>query len=165
MQIILGSVWEHRRGAVGCWCGRHNCLSPSGDVVGGTACAGVPHSALSLQAANPYWQTRGTVISGGRFRCPSCRHEVILDRHGVYGLQRNLLVENIIDIYKQEYSRFASPPSPPRADVPSGLTGWGERGEDPMGEMFSSPLASGHIVSITNLPLMGLASRRPYGVG
>lgn len=58
-----------------------------------------------FQAANPYWQTsRGTTISGGRFRCPSCRHEVILDRHGVYGLQRNLLVENIIDIYKQEYS-------------------------------------------------------------
>ncbi|XP_072357131.1 E3 ubiquitin-protein ligase TRIM63-like isoform X2 [Scyliorhinus torazame] len=42
------------------------------------------------------------MISGGRFRCPSCRHEVILDRHGVYGLQRNLLVENIIDIYKEE---------------------------------------------------------------
>uniref|UniRef100_A0A8C8SAR9 B box-type domain-containing protein n=1 Tax=Pelusios castaneus TaxID=367368 RepID=A0A8C8SAR9_9SAUR len=43
---------------------------------------------------------------GGRFRCPSCRHEVVLDRHGVYGLQRNLLVENIIDIYKQESSRW-----------------------------------------------------------
>ncbi|XP_042700625.1 E3 ubiquitin-protein ligase TRIM63 isoform X2 [Chrysemys picta bellii] len=57
-----------------------------------------------FQAANPYWQSRGTTLSGGRFRCPSCRHEVILDRHGVYGLQRNLLVENIIDIYKQEYS-------------------------------------------------------------
>ncbi|NXS63660.1 TRI63 ligase, partial [Brachypteracias leptosomus] len=56
------------------------------------------------QAANPYWQSRGSVISGGRFRCPSCRHEVVLDRHGVYGLQRNLLVENIIDIYKQECS-------------------------------------------------------------
>ncbi|NWS04528.1 TRI63 ligase, partial [Motacilla alba] len=56
------------------------------------------------QAANPYWQSRGSLISGGRFRCPSCRHEVLLDRHGVYGLQRNLLVENIIDIYKQECS-------------------------------------------------------------
>lgn len=44
-------------------------------------------------------------MSGGRFRCPTCRHEVIMDRHGVYGLQRNLLVENIIDIYKQECSR------------------------------------------------------------
>lgn len=55
-----------------------------------------------FQAANPYWQGRGTMISGGRFRCPSCRHEVILDRHGVYGLQRNLLVENIIDIYKED---------------------------------------------------------------
>lgn len=59
------------------------------------------------QASNPYLPTRGgtTVASGGRFRCPSCRHEVVLDRHGVYGLQRNLLVENIIDIYKQESSR------------------------------------------------------------
>nr|XP_021148665.1 tripartite motif-containing protein 55 isoform X3 [Columba livia] len=57
-----------------------------------------------FQASNPYLPTRGgtTVASGGRFRCPSCRHEVVLDRHGVYGLQRNLLVENIIDIYKQE---------------------------------------------------------------
>ncbi|KAM4700909.1 E3 ubiquitin-protein ligase TRIM63 isoform 2-T2 [Discoglossus pictus] len=54
-----------------------------------------------FQAGNPYWPTRSTV-SGGRFRCPTCRHEVILDRHGVYGLQRNLLVENIIDIYKQD---------------------------------------------------------------
>ncbi|XP_005999292.1 tripartite motif-containing protein 54 [Latimeria chalumnae] len=60
-----------------------------------------------FQASNPLWQSRGTstMSSGGRFRCPSCRHEVVLDRHGVYGLQRNLLVENIIDIYKQESSR------------------------------------------------------------
>ncbi|KAJ8378430.1 hypothetical protein AAFF_G00242450 [Aldrovandia affinis] len=57
-----------------------------------------------FQAANPYYSSRGTNITGGRFRCPSCRHEVVLDRHGVYGLQRNLLVENIIDIYKQESS-------------------------------------------------------------
>lgn len=59
------------------------------------------------QASNPYLSTRSssTVTSGGRFRCPSCRHEVILDRHGVYGLQRNLLVENIIDMYKQGSSR------------------------------------------------------------
>ncbi|XP_005314720.2 tripartite motif-containing protein 54 isoform X2 [Chrysemys picta bellii] len=60
-----------------------------------------------FQASNPLWQSRGSssVSSGGRFRCPSCRHEVVLDRHGVYGLQRNLLVENIIDIYKQESTR------------------------------------------------------------
>ncbi|XP_041927323.1 tripartite motif-containing protein 55a isoform X2 [Alosa sapidissima] len=58
-----------------------------------------------FQASNPYLASRGsTVSSGGRFRCPSCRHEVILDRHGVYGLQRNLLVENIIDMFKQESS-------------------------------------------------------------
>ncbi|MCJ8744959.1 hypothetical protein PDJAM_G00124670 [Pangasius djambal] len=57
-----------------------------------------------FQASNPYLPTRGgsTISSGGRFRCPSCRHEVVLDRHGVYGLQRNLLVENIIDMFKQE---------------------------------------------------------------
>ncbi|XP_006807496.1 tripartite motif-containing protein 55-like [Neolamprologus brichardi] len=42
------------------------------------------------------------MVNSGRFRCPSCRQEVVLDRHGVYGLQRNLLVENIIDIYKEE---------------------------------------------------------------
>ncbi|XP_072323753.1 tripartite motif-containing protein 55a isoform X2 [Scyliorhinus torazame] len=60
-----------------------------------------------FQASNPYWSTRGcsAVGSGGRFHCPSCRHEVILDRHGIYGLQRNLLVENIIDLYKQESIR------------------------------------------------------------
>ncbi|XP_051878564.1 tripartite motif-containing protein 54-like [Pristis pectinata] len=65
-----------------------------------------------FQASNPYWSTRGssTVGSGGRFRCPSCRHEVILDRHGVYGLQRNLLVENIIDLYKQESISFVRRP-------------------------------------------------------
>ncbi|XP_072111475.1 tripartite motif-containing protein 55a isoform X3 [Mobula birostris] len=65
-----------------------------------------------FQASNPYWSTRGssTVGSGGRFRCPSCRHEVVLDRHGVYGLQRNLLVENIIDLYKQESISFVRRP-------------------------------------------------------
>lgn len=65
------------------------------------------HLLPPVQSSNPYLPTRGgTVSSGGRFRCPSCRHEVILDRHGVYGLQRNLLVENIIDMYKQEYIRL-----------------------------------------------------------
>ncbi|KAK1875280.1 Tripartite motif-containing protein 55 [Dissostichus eleginoides] len=64
-----------------------------------------------LQASNPYLTTRSgsTVSSGGRFRCPSCRHEVVLDRHGVYGLQRNLLVENIIDMFNQG---SASRPAP-----------------------------------------------------
>ncbi|KAG9347564.1 hypothetical protein JZ751_005132 [Albula glossodonta] len=66
-----------------------------------------------FQASNPLWQSRGStsVSTGGRFRCPSCRHEVVLDRHGVYGLQRNLLVENIIDIYKQESTRPIHPKS------------------------------------------------------
>uniref|UniRef100_A0A8C1JSV4 Tripartite motif-containing protein 54 n=2 Tax=Cyprinus carpio TaxID=7962 RepID=A0A8C1JSV4_CYPCA len=69
-----------------------------------------------FQASNPYLPTRGgsTLGSGGRFRCPSCRHEVVLDRHGVYGLQRNLLVENIIDMYKQESS--SSKPEPELKD-------------------------------------------------
>ncbi|XP_013857735.1 tripartite motif-containing protein 55b isoform X2 [Austrofundulus limnaeus] len=67
-----------------------------------------------FQASNPYLPTRtGAVTSGGRFRCPSCRHEVVLDRHGVYGLQRNLLVENIIDMFKQESS---SKPAPERKE-------------------------------------------------
>lgn len=49
------------------------------------------------------FQARTTMmVNSGRFRCPTCRQEVVLDRHGVYGLQRNLLVENIIDAYKQE---------------------------------------------------------------
>ncbi|CAJ1084373.1 tripartite motif-containing protein 54-like [Xyrichtys novacula] len=53
------------------------------------------------------FQPRTTMmLSSGRFRCPTCRHEVVLDRHGVYGLPRNLLVENIIDVYKQEVSNF-----------------------------------------------------------
>ncbi|XP_054617860.1 tripartite motif-containing protein 54 isoform X2 [Dunckerocampus dactyliophorus] len=65
-----------------------------------------------FQSSNPAWQTRSSssvAASGSRFRCPSCRHEVVLDRHGVYGLQRNLLVENIIDVYRrQEASRLVS---------------------------------------------------------
>lgn len=61
---------------------------------------------LKLQEANPLGHPRGSglVVSGSRFRCPSCRHEVVLDRHGIYGLQRNLLVENIIDLYRQQES-------------------------------------------------------------
>ncbi|KAM7365878.1 hypothetical protein PAMP_016771 [Pampus punctatissimus] len=51
------------------------------------------------ESKNPYH------LPGGSFRCPSCRFEVLLDRHGVYGLQRNLLVENIVDIYKQQQER------------------------------------------------------------
>ncbi|CAB1427570.1 unnamed protein product [Pleuronectes platessa] len=69
-----------------------------------------------FQASNPYLPTRsGSLTSGGRFRCPSCRHEVVLDRHGVYGLQRNLLVENIIDMFKQE-SSSSSKPAPERTE-------------------------------------------------
>nr|XP_056701274.1 tripartite motif-containing protein 54-like [Euleptes europaea] len=61
---------------------------------------------LCRKCANDIFQSRGTTLgTAGRFRCPSCRHEVVLDRHGIYGLQRNLLVENIIDIYKQASAR------------------------------------------------------------
>ncbi|KAK2900642.1 hypothetical protein Q8A67_008757 [Cirrhinus molitorella] len=72
-----------------------------------------------FQASNPYLPTRGgsSLGSGGRFRCPSCRHEVVLDRHGVYGLQRNLLVENIIDMYKQESSSSSKPEPELKNDV------------------------------------------------
>lgn len=60
------------------------------------------------------FQARTTMmVNSGRFRCPSCRHEVVLDRHGVFGLQRNLLVENIIDVYKQEVSNNITSPLPP----------------------------------------------------
>ncbi|XP_077365048.1 tripartite motif-containing protein 55b isoform X3 [Festucalex cinctus] len=71
-----------------------------------------------FQASNPYLPTSrsGSLASGGRFRCPSCRHEVVLDRHGVYGLQRNLLVENIIDMFKQE-SSSGSAPAPERKEA------------------------------------------------
>ncbi|XP_028289027.1 tripartite motif-containing protein 55-like isoform X2 [Parambassis ranga] len=70
-----------------------------------------------FQASNPYLPTRsGSLTSGGRFRCPSCRHEVVLDRHGVYGLQRNLLVENIIDMFKQESS--SKPPPKQQEETP-----------------------------------------------
>uniref|UniRef100_A0A673YXE2 B box-type domain-containing protein n=1 Tax=Salmo trutta TaxID=8032 RepID=A0A673YXE2_SALTR len=51
---------------------------------------------------------QGEVLRSWRFRCPSCRHEVVLDRHGVY-----LLVENIIDIYKQEESSRSEVPLNP----------------------------------------------------
>ncbi|KAF3703126.1 Tripartite motif-containing protein 54 Muscle-specific RING finger protein [Channa argus] len=60
-----------------------------------------------FQSSSSLWQScssSGIADSGGRFRCPSCRHEVMLGRHGVYGLQRNRLVENIIDIYRQQES-------------------------------------------------------------
>uniref|UniRef100_A0A665VCW7 Tripartite motif containing 101 n=1 Tax=Echeneis naucrates TaxID=173247 RepID=A0A665VCW7_ECHNA len=69
---------------------------------------------LCRKCANELYQARTTMmVNSGRFRCPSCRHEVVLDRHGVYGLQRNLLVENIIDVYKQEVSHLSPAPLPP----------------------------------------------------
>ncbi|KPP69296.1 E3 ubiquitin-protein ligase TRIM63-like [Scleropages formosus] len=58
---------------------------------------------LCRSCANDLYDSRNPYhFSGGIFRCPTCRFEVVLDRHGVFGLQRNLLVENIIDIYKQQ---------------------------------------------------------------
>ncbi|KAL6482748.1 hypothetical protein MHYP_G00076200 [Metynnis hypsauchen] len=70
------------------------------------------HNLCRKCASELYRPSLFQVGIGGRFRCPSCRHEVILDRHGVYGLQRNLLVENIIDVYKQECASSRPPPKP-----------------------------------------------------
>lgn len=56
-------------------------------------------------------------FSGGVFRCPTCRFEVVLDRHGVHGLQRNLLVENIIDLYKQQKEGGATTAAPVKPNV------------------------------------------------
>uniref|UniRef100_A0A096M242 RING-type E3 ubiquitin transferase n=1 Tax=Poecilia formosa TaxID=48698 RepID=A0A096M242_POEFO len=69
---------------------------------------------LCRKCANELYQVQPSLfharttmlVNSGRFRCPTCRHDVVLDRHGVYGLQRNLLVENIIDIYKQELNQI-----------------------------------------------------------
>ncbi|XP_030217555.1 tripartite motif containing 101 isoform X3 [Gadus morhua] len=67
------------------------------------------------------YQARTTMsVNSGRFRCPTCRQEVVLDRHGVYGLQRNLLVENIIDVYKQELTTTTTTTSPAPAARPVG---------------------------------------------
>nr|XP_055044235.1 tripartite motif containing 101 isoform X1 [Misgurnus anguillicaudatus] len=76
---------------------------------------------LCRKCANELYQPSLFQVGvGGHFRCPSCRQEIVLDRHGVYGLQRNLLVENIIDVYKQESARADQesvssrpPPKPP----------------------------------------------------
>uniref|UniRef100_A0A8C5EJE4 Tripartite motif containing 101 n=1 Tax=Gouania willdenowi TaxID=441366 RepID=A0A8C5EJE4_GOUWI len=74
---------------------------------------------LCRKCANELYQARTTMtVNSGRFRCPACNQEVVLDRHGVYGLQRNLLVENIIDVYKQEVSSSVSPaPLPPQGQL------------------------------------------------
>ncbi|XP_071335620.1 E3 ubiquitin-protein ligase TRIM63a [Trachinotus anak] len=73
---------------------------------------------LCRGCANDLYESRNPYhFSGGTFRCPTCRFEVVLDRHGVYGLQRNLLVENIIDIYKQQQeSREGNSEDPPLKD-------------------------------------------------
>ncbi|XP_061758554.1 tripartite motif-containing protein 54-like isoform X2 [Nerophis ophidion] len=78
---------------------------------------------LCRKCANHLYQPRTTMaVNSGRFRCPSCRHEVILDRHGVFGLQRNLLVENIIDIYKQEVDADAGRPVAVTPSLPVEVT-------------------------------------------
>jgi len=59
---------------------------------------------LCRSCAEECFDKRGTRfgLHGGRFKCPTCRYEVVLDRHGVYGLNRNLLVESIIDMMDSE---------------------------------------------------------------
>ena len=55
---------------------------------------------LCRRCAEECYDRRGRVIGlGGKFACPTCRFEVMVDRTGVHSLQRNLLVENIIDMY------------------------------------------------------------------
>ncbi|XP_035805220.1 E3 ubiquitin-protein ligase TRIM63a [Amphiprion ocellaris] len=72
---------------------------------------------LCRGCANDLYESRNPYhFSGGTFRCPTCRFEVVLDRHGVYGLQRNLLVENIIDVYKQQQERREEDPPLKDAD-------------------------------------------------
>lgn len=73
---------------------------------------------LCRSCANDLYESKNPYhFSGGTFRCPTCRFEVVLDRHGVYGLQRNLLVENIIDIYKQQQeSQGGGSEDPPLKD-------------------------------------------------
>uniref|UniRef100_A0A3Q3WGL7 Tripartite motif containing 101 n=1 Tax=Mola mola TaxID=94237 RepID=A0A3Q3WGL7_MOLML len=78
---------------------------------------------LCRKCANQLYQVLTTVASSVRFRCPSCRQGVVLDRHGVYGLPRNLLVENIVNIYKQEVSNnSATSPLPPPPALPGQVT-------------------------------------------
>ncbi|KFO12937.1 Tripartite motif-containing protein 55, partial [Balearica regulorum gibbericeps] len=68
---------------------------------------------LCRKCANDVFQVRGgslrpfllPLARAGYHRDAPGALGMLLDRHGVYGLQRNLLVENIIDIYKQECSR------------------------------------------------------------
>lgn len=63
---------------------------------------------LCRNCADQCYEQRGTRygISGGRFKCPTCRYEVILDRHGTFGLPRNLLVENIIDAIGEDKKKL-----------------------------------------------------------
>ncbi|XP_068452823.1 tripartite motif-containing protein 54-like [Clinocottus analis] len=76
------------------------------------------------------FQARTTMqVNSGRFRCPTCRQEVVLDRHGVYGLPRNLLVENIIDVYKQEVSNNSNAASPRPPPLPAQVTCSDHEGE------------------------------------
>ncbi|XP_019733233.1 tripartite motif-containing protein 55-like isoform X1 [Hippocampus comes] len=58
----------------------------------------------------------------GNFRCPSCHHKVVMDRHGVFSLQRNLLVESIIDIYKRKVCHNDDRPLPLPPSLPAQVT-------------------------------------------
>lgn len=62
---------------------------------------------LCRKCADDCFEQRGRRygISGGSFKCPQCRYEVILDRHGTFSLPRNLLVENIIDMMEADKLR------------------------------------------------------------
>lgn len=77
---------------------------------------------LCRRCAEECYDRRGRVIGlGGKFACPTCRFEVMVDRTGVHSLQRNLLVENIIDMYAAQLAKPKAPepePEPVREPTP-----------------------------------------------
>ena len=79
---------------------------------------------LCRKCAEECYDRRGRVVglSGGKFQCPTCRFDVMVDRHGVHGLPRNLLVENIIDMYASQLAKPKEPEKPayepPREPTP-----------------------------------------------
>lgn len=74
---------------------------------------------LCRKCAEECYDRRGRVVglSGGKFQCPTCRYEVMVDRHGVYSLPRNLLVENLIEMYATQIAKKQqAPPEPPKPE-------------------------------------------------
>lgn len=104
-----------------------------------------------------------------------------MDRHGVYGLQRNLLVENIIDIYKQECSRSVLMPAggpssfsamlcpAPPSSFPllhllriqaSSWTSYTSQFKDRIGDPYTPTRRSGSLSGWEGVQTLGCPSRR-----